>query len=467
MMKGTVKILLALAIFNSEVVQSQAISLISGSYSTATATGSGSGGNASLTYTAPSGANRMLVFAMSVERDHKPLPTGDNWANPAVLGGTAPTITFGGNTMTLLSWSISYWATAPVSEANTNVGIELLVYALSEANIPTGSNTFTIASNYNNPTNAGDESIFAAMVFDNVASATNMTHDGCGTCNTVSTSPIDPLNANNALVALSAAGSNRTYTAGTGYTLIGSTTTTNTNGTYTSASISEKDGNAFGAQFITGTASTQTSPFTISGDAKTFGVTEIVLRMATSTALPVTLIDFAAQKKQNDVELKWSTASEINSDYFTIERSTDGENFIHVANVEGNGNSNQITEYAYLDKSAPQGTVFYKLKQTDYDGTTVAFDVQTVHMEEQMASRSVFPNPCAECNYVDITGDPKSVKEVSITDNLGNAVLNEVYVTYAPGSTMRINFTKALSAGMYTIRVNTNEEWASNRFIVK
>ena len=84
-----------------------------------------------------------------------------------------------------------------------------------------------------------------------------------------------------------------------------------------------------------------------------------------------------------------------------------------------------------------------------------------------MASRSVFPNPCAECNYVDITGDPKSVKEVSITDNLGNAVLNEVYVTYAPGSTMRINFTKALSAGMYTIRVNTNEEWASNRFIVK
>ncbi|MFZ9847393.1 MAG: hypothetical protein ACO3EE_04510 [Flavobacteriales bacterium] len=73
-----------MAIFYMNVGQSQSISLISGSYSAATATGSGAGGNASLSYTVPAGSDRLLVFAMAIERDHKPNPTGDNWANPAV-----------------------------------------------------------------------------------------------------------------------------------------------------------------------------------------------------------------------------------------------------------------------------------------------------------------------------------------------------------------------------------------------
>ncbi|MCX6183129.1 MAG: T9SS type A sorting domain-containing protein [Bacteroidetes bacterium] len=466
-MRGTINILLVLAIFYSEKAQSQAISLISGSYSSASATGSTSTGNASLTYTAPAGSNRMLIFVMSVERDHKPLPNGDNWANPAVLGGSTPVISFGGTNLTLVGWSISYWANAPVSETTTNMSIELLVYAMPEASIPSGSNTFTIASNYNNPTNAGDESIYAAMVFDNVNSASNITYSACGTCTSISTSAVDPLSAGNALVALSAAGSNRTYTQGAGYTLIGSTTTANASGTYTSASISEKDGNALGSQFITGTASTQTSPFTISGDSKTFGVTEMILRLVTSTALPVTLIDFSAEKKNENVLVKWSTGAEINNDYFTIERSVNGENFEAIATINGKGNSNNASEYQFIDEHAPKGTVYYKLKQTDYDGTTVSFDMEAVNMGKEKSVSSLFPNPCSECSYIDIRGESKNVKQIYITDNLGNNVLDEVLVSYAPGSTMRINFSNPLAPGMYMVKVNNGNDWTANKLVVK
>ena len=466
-MRGTINILLVLAIFYSEVAQSQAISLISGSYSTATATGSGAGGNASLAYTAPAGSNRMLVFVMSVERDHKPNPQGDNWANPAVLGGSTPVISLGGTNLTLVGWSISYWASAPVSETTTSISIELLVYAMPESSIPTGSNTFTIVSNYNNPVNAGDESIFAAMVFDNVTSASNVTYTACGTCTSISTSAVDPLSTGNAIVAFSAAGSNRTYTQGTGYTLLGSTTTTNTSGTFTSASISEKDGNALGAQYITGTASTQTSPFTISGDAKTFGVTEMVLRLVTSTALPVTLIDFNAEKEEENVVVNWTTGAEINNDYFTLERSTNGEDFEKIATISGKGNSSALSEYQFIDENAPKGTVFYKLKQTDYDGTTVAFDMKAVDMGKEKSTASLFPNPCTDCNYIDISGESRNIKQVSITDNLGNNVLDEVLVSYAPGSAMRINFTNPLAPGMYMVKVNHENTWSINKLVVK
>ncbi len=466
-MRGSINILLALAIFNSEVAQSQAISLISGSYSTATATGSGAGGNASLTYTAPAGSNRMLVFVMSVERDHKPNPVGDNWANPAVLGGSTPVVSLGGINLTLMGWSISYWANAPVSETTTNMSIELLVYAMPEASIPAGSNTFTIASNYNNPVSAGDESIFAAMVFDNVTSTSNITHNGCGTCSSVSTSAVDPLSSSNALVALSAVGSNRTFTAGAGYTLIGSSSTTNTGGTYTSGSISEKDGNGLGSQYITGTASTQTSPFTLSGAATNFGVTEIVLRMVTSVSLPVTLIDFDAKKKEESVVLNWSTGAEINNDHFTVERSVNGEDFEVVTTIEGKGNSAALSQYQFIDEHAPKGTVYYKLKQSDYDGTTVSYDMKSVYMGEEKNNISVFPNPCTGCNYIDITGDAKNIREISITDNLGNNVMDEVFISYAPGSAMRVKFAYPLEAGMYLVKVDGGNNSSVNKLVVK
>ncbi|MFM7023220.1 MAG: T9SS type A sorting domain-containing protein [Flavobacteriales bacterium] len=466
-MRGSINILLVLAIFYSEVAQSQAISLIAGSYSTATATGTGAGGNASLTYTAPAGSNRMLIFTMSVERDHKPNPVGDNWANPAVLGGSTPVVSFGGTNLTLLGWSISYWANAPVSETTTNISIELLVYAMPEASIPAGSNTFTIASNYNNPVNAGDESIFAAMVFENVNSVSNITYTACGTCTSISTSAVDPLSANNAIIALSAAGSNRTYSAGAGYTLVGSTTTTNTNGTYTSASISEKDGNALGVQYITGTSSTQTSPFTISGDTKTFGVTEMVLRMVTSISLPVTLIDFSAEKKGDNALINWSTGAEINNDYFTIERSVNGEDFESIATITGKGNSSVLSKYQFIDQSTPKGTVYYRLKQSDYDGTTEVFPMKAVNMGKEKSATSLFPNPCADCQYIDISSEKKNVKHISITDNLGNNVLDEVMISYAPGSAMRINFSQQLAPGMYMVRMNHDNDWSVNKLVVE
>ncbi len=114
-------------------------------------------------------------------------------------------------------------------------------------------------------------------------------------------------------------------------------------------------------------------------------------REALST-LPVSLISFEAELKNDYVELNWATASEINNDYFIVQRSLDNKTFEEIARVSGNGNSNIIIEYQSYDMDLPTGIIYYRLKQVDYDGAT---DYSNIVAIRNTKDREVyiFPNP--------------------------------------------------------------------------
>ena len=115
-----------------------------------------------------------------------------------------------------------------------------------------------------------------------------------------------------------------------------------------------------------------------------------------SSALPVELIDFNAQLVGSSVEVTWSTATEINNDFFTIEKSTDAVNFEFVGEVTGAGNSNSLQEYTYIDDNLLEGVSYYRLKQTDFDGKFKYFSPKTINSKpsgEGLKIRSVMPNP--------------------------------------------------------------------------
>lgn len=89
--------------------------------------------------------------------------------------------------------------------------------------------------------------------------------------------------------------------------------------------------------------------------------------------LPVKLIAFNGKCKEKDVVLKWTTASELNNDYFTLERGTNGTDVKPIATIKGSGTSNQLLNYQFIDTRAigenkPEAVLFYRLKQTDFDG---------------------------------------------------------------------------------------------------
>lgn len=93
------------------------------------------------------------------------------------------------------------------------------------------------------------------------------------------------------------------------------------------------------------------------------------------SALPITLVSFTAQKRDNYNLLEWSTASELNNDYFLLERSADGINWNTINKTPGAGNSNYLINYSFTDYNFENVINYYRLTQVDYNGVFETFKI--------------------------------------------------------------------------------------------
>ena len=108
---------------------------------------------------------------------------------------------------------------------------------------------------------------------------------------------------------------------------------------------------------------------------------------------PVELVNFRAEVVDDFVSLIWSTATEINNDYFTVERGKDGTNWTEIGRVQGNGNSSERIEYSFSDRMPLSNASYYRLIQTDFDGTTEELGIRNVFFGWSENLIKVFPNP--------------------------------------------------------------------------
>ena len=128
----------------------------------------------------------------------------------------------------------------------------------------------------------------------------------------------------------------------------------------------------------------------------TLGFSEKILTSGAEAAipLPVELVSFTGSSVKTGILLEWSTASEIENDYFEILRSIDGENFEVIGEVDGNGNSTELIEYEFLDRNPLGGANYYRLRQVDFDGDFEFSPVIRVDVEAGAnASVTLYPNP--------------------------------------------------------------------------
>ena len=92
------------------------------------------------------------------------------------------------------------------------------------------------------------------------------------------------------------------------------------------------------------------------------------------SVLPIEFLSFEGNNEDKVNVLKWVTATEINNEYFTIERSVDGENWLRIEQVDGAGNSSVKRSYEYVDDSYPNQINYYRLSQTDFNGMSETFE---------------------------------------------------------------------------------------------
>ncbi len=111
------------------------------------------------------------------------------------------------------------------------------------------------------------------------------------------------------------------------------------------------------------------------------------------SALPITMLNFTAQKNGNVSLLQWDVASEINNNYFSVEHSTDGTNFQEIGKVTGHGTISTEQRYQFTDNNPLQGLNFYRLKQLDFDGRYTYSNIASLAFTSVANLFKVFPNP--------------------------------------------------------------------------
>jgi hypothetical protein len=109
--------------------------------------------------------------------------------------------------------------------------------------------------------------------------------------------------------------------------------------------------------------------------------------------LPVELTDFTAACKNQQVKLNWTTQSELNNDYFGVERSADGLLFHEIGRVAGHGKSNVANHYQYFDEQALASTSYYRLNQVDFNGDSKIYPVKAVRCDDEQHEIIIYPNP--------------------------------------------------------------------------
>ncbi len=110
--------------------------------------------------------------------------------------------------------------------------------------------------------------------------------------------------------------------------------------------------------------------------------------------LPVTLASFTAKPVDTGIKIQWTTATELNNDFFTLERSTNGKTFQAISHIAGAGNSLSPISYRYIDNPSTVNTVYYRLTQTDFDGTCYYSPIIQTNTDLPVKIfTSLFPNP--------------------------------------------------------------------------
>jgi hypothetical protein len=179
--------------------------------------------------------------------------------------------------------------------------------------------------------------------------------------------------------------------------------------------------------------------------------------------LPVELSYLEAVCDTKKVRVKWKTGSEKNTAYFTVERTVDGNNFSWVGRIKAAGNSSEQRDYLVTDNQPPDGMIYYRITQTDQDGTShyyysnVVYDCASIRMPV-----SLFPNPASSYLNLSIMGESDVTVNVRILDEQGKEVLNKDYTSAKGLVTLD---TQNLPKGFYVLLLNRDGDVDHFRFV--
>ncbi|MFT7157207.1 MAG: hypothetical protein ACI8Q1_002224 [Parvicella sp.] len=185
--------------------------------------------------------------------------------------------------------------------------------------------------------------------------------------------------------------------------------------------------------------------------------------------LPIELIEFNAIFAENKVNIYWSTAAELNNEYFVVLRSRDGFEWEEIATVAGAGNTSNISEYFEQDLKPLNGVSYYKLKQVDFNGQSEEFNVVPVeNTSKSKVAFKIFPNPTTQENInMSLEGFKDQEILVVVRDIQGREFFSKIQIVDTNSETTVLPVESDLLPGVYLIVASSKDAFYSQKVIVK
>jgi hypothetical protein len=200
-------------------------------------------------------------------------------------------------------------------------------------------------------------------------------------------------------------------------------------------------GNNIAGTFSTSARLTNFSPFTIGSSTSL-------------NPLPVTLMEFNAIALEKQVKVSWSTMSEVNNDFFTVQKCLDGKSWSVIGIVNGAENAGQVSNYSFMDVNPVAGVQFYRLIQTDINGESSISNIITVNYRQAVmpSTVSVFPNPVVNTVNLDL-GTAITGASITVFNHMGIKVLE---MNDQSGRAFTLDMT-GFERGVYTVEVRHDD----------
>ncbi|GDX52629.1 hypothetical protein LBMAG27_16760 [Bacteroidota bacterium] len=185
-------------------------------------------------------------------------------------------------------------------------------------------------------------------------------------------------------------------------------------------------------------------------------------------SLPLELLSFNAELNNNVVDLTWTTASEHNSDYFTIERSYDGIHFTELMKAKAAGNSTNELNYSTVDEHPLLGVSYYRLKQTDFDGSYKYSQIDQVNYLLTNFNFTIIPNPTTIDNLnLNITGAKDSEIIIRLIDAAGKNYFTSNIFPNSNFYNYKINVCQKPAAGFYFVELFINGKIYTRKIVLQ
>lgn len=183
--------------------------------------------------------------------------------------------------------------------------------------------------------------------------------------------------------------------------------------------------------------------------------------------LPISLFSFEAEVKEQRVVLYWQTLSELNNAYFSIEKSRDALHFEEILRVESAGNSSSLRSYQAFDENPEIGLNYYRLRQTDQDGSSKVFQIIAIDYQPGGPARvEVFPNPSSSQNnfYISLKNMDREGIHLQMQNAFGIIIFEEFYEELPESLEMP---AKPLAAGIYILNVRNRQQTITKKIIIE